>query len=66
VVSSLSSYGPSQARVAATNLFRREGDAWKLVLHHGSPIASERSLDEEVEEDDLDLDLDLDDDQDLN
>ena len=64
VVSSLSSYGPSQARVAATNLFRREGDAWKLVLHHGSPIASQRSLDEEVEEDDLDLDPG--DDEDLN
>jgi ketosteroid isomerase-like protein len=28
----------ASARVAATNLFVRDGDAWKLVLHHGSPV----------------------------
>ena len=26
--------------VAATNLFVRVGDEWKLVLHHGSPVGS--------------------------
>lgn len=24
--------------VAAVNLFRREGDRWLMVLHHGSPV----------------------------
>lgn len=71
VVSSLSSFGPSQARVAATNLFRREAGEWKLVLHHGSPIASQRSPDAEThavddDEDDLDLDLDYDPDLDFS
>lgn len=28
------------SRVASTNLFLREGERWKLFLHHGSPIAS--------------------------
>jgi hypothetical protein len=27
------------SQVAATNLFVRRGGAWKMVLHHGSPIA---------------------------
>ncbi|HEX6313147.1 MAG TPA: nuclear transport factor 2 family protein [Acidimicrobiia bacterium] len=26
------------ARVAATNLFIRHGDAWRMVMHHGSPV----------------------------
>jgi hypothetical protein len=26
------------AKVLATNIFQREGGAWKLVLHHGSPV----------------------------
>jgi ketosteroid isomerase-like protein len=26
--------------VAATNLFRRSDDGWKLVIHHGSPVLS--------------------------
>ena len=26
--------------IAATNLFVRAGDAWRLVLHHGSPVSS--------------------------
>lgn len=25
--------------LAATNVFRREGDAWKLVHHHAGPVA---------------------------
>ena len=24
--------------IAATNLFRRDDDRWRLVLHHGSPV----------------------------
>ncbi|CAN5234712.1 hypothetical protein BH18ACT4_BH18ACT4_00200 [soil metagenome] len=28
------------ATVAAVNLFVRAGPAWKLVLHHGSPVAT--------------------------
>lgn len=36
------------ARVAATNVFVRDGDAWRMVMHHGSPVGS--SDDDEVEE----------------
>jgi hypothetical protein len=25
--------------VAAVNIFRRVGGAWRMVLHHGSPVA---------------------------
>jgi hypothetical protein len=31
--------GPGSA-VAAINVFRRSDDGWRLVAHHGSPIAS--------------------------
>ena len=27
------------ATVAAVNVFRRDGDRWQMVLHHGSPVA---------------------------
>ncbi len=27
------------ATVAAVNIFRRVGGAWRMVLHHGSPVA---------------------------
>jgi uncharacterized protein (TIGR02246 family) len=27
-------------RVVATNVFRRSGNAWRLMLHHGSPVVS--------------------------
>ena len=27
------------ARVAATNVFVRTGGAWRMVIHHGSPVA---------------------------
>lgn len=26
--------------VAAVNLFRRHGDEWRMVLHHGSPVVA--------------------------
>ncbi len=26
------------AKVLTTNVFRRAGDGWRLVLHHGSPV----------------------------
>ena len=26
------------ARVAATNVFVRDGEAWRMVMHHGSPV----------------------------
>jgi ketosteroid isomerase-like protein len=26
------------AKVVSTNVFRRRGDAWRLWLHHGSPV----------------------------
>ena len=28
----------SAATIAATNIFTRHGDAWMLILHHGSPV----------------------------
>jgi ketosteroid isomerase-like protein len=51
VVSSLSSFGSGQARVAATNLFRREAGGWMLLLHHGSPVASPQDVGEDEPED---------------
>jgi len=30
--------GASTGTVAATNVFVRRGDAWKMVNHHGSPV----------------------------
>lgn len=35
-----------RARVAATNLFRRIDGQWRMVLHHGSPIAGSSSVTE--------------------
>jgi ketosteroid isomerase-like protein len=32
------------SQVACTNLFLRTGEGWKMVLHHGSPIASAQSV----------------------
>jgi ketosteroid isomerase-like protein len=31
--------------VAAVNLFRRSGDRWEMVLHHGSPIVDATPID---------------------
>ncbi len=36
----------SHGRVAATNLFQRTDEGWKLVLHHGSPVSHTVSGDE--------------------
>ena len=30
--------GASTGTVAATNVFARSNDGWKLILHHGSPV----------------------------
>jgi ketosteroid isomerase-like protein len=30
--------GSGNAAVAATNVFRRRGDGWRLQVHHGSPV----------------------------
>lgn len=35
---------PLHSQVAATNLFVRRGGAWKMVLHHGSPIAGSTGM----------------------
>jgi ketosteroid isomerase-like protein len=32
------------SRVACTNLFVRTGEGWRMVLHHGSPIASSQTV----------------------
>ena len=34
------------SQVAATNLFVRTGEGWKLLVHHGSPIAAAQSVTE--------------------
>ena len=34
----LTEAGDSKGRIAATNVFERQGGAWKLVHHHGSPM----------------------------
>ena len=31
------------AAVAATNVFRRRGDGWRLQVHHGSPVLGQLS-----------------------
>jgi ketosteroid isomerase-like protein len=33
---------PVSACVAATNLFQRRGDDWRMIHHHGSPLVRER------------------------
>jgi hypothetical protein len=30
--------GSTTGTIAATNMFARDDDVWKLVLHHGSPV----------------------------
>jgi hypothetical protein len=34
----LTEAGDSKGRIVATNVFERQGGAWKLVHHHGSPM----------------------------
>jgi ketosteroid isomerase-like protein len=31
----------SGARVAATNVFVRDGEEWRMVMHHGSPVGAD-------------------------
>ena len=33
-------------RVVATNIFRRTGNTWRLLLHHGSPVFTQEADDE--------------------
>lgn len=40
----------SHSQIAATNLFLRTPEGWRMVLHHGSPMAMHQSVEE------LDLD----------
>lgn len=35
--------GGSTGTIAATNLFARTNDGWRLVLHHGSPVVQRLS-----------------------
>ena len=39
------------SRVACTNLFLRLDDGWKLILHQGSPIASQPVMVQDLDED---------------
>jgi ketosteroid isomerase-like protein len=34
--------GAASGTVAATNVYARGDDGWKLVVHHGSPVAARR------------------------
>jgi ketosteroid isomerase-like protein len=40
-------------RVAVTHLFLRRPGGWRLVLHHGSPIAAEPDADEAAADDEF-------------
>lgn len=33
---------PVSASVAATNLFHRDGESWRMIHHHGSPLLRDR------------------------
>ena len=37
------------SRVASTNLFLQINDSWKLVLHQGSPIASQQVMAQDID-----------------
>ena len=39
----------THAQVAATNLFVRTDEGWRMILHHGSPVAHTVSFTEEEE-----------------
>jgi ketosteroid isomerase-like protein len=42
----------ASARVAATNVFVRDGDAWKMILHQGSAVyASDAFIGDDTDED---------------
>ena len=38
VLTEVSESGDGNAAVAATNVFRRRPDGWRLQVHHGSPV----------------------------
>jgi ketosteroid isomerase-like protein len=38
VLSSVGGPDMEDAKVLATNVFRRDGGRWLMVLHHGSPV----------------------------
>jgi ketosteroid isomerase-like protein len=48
----LTSVGDAEgdATVVATNVFRRRDDGWRLVVHHGSPVAQRGEAGGEQEE----------------
>ena len=37
-------------RTAATNVFEKQGDVWKIVHHHGGPVPTRRVLSKEIED----------------
>ena len=38
--------GVSASKVFATNLFYLEGDSWKMIMHHASPMPETRETDD--------------------
>jgi len=41
--------GTAKSTVLATNVFERSGSEWKMVLHHGSPVAMPRDDDPPIQ-----------------
>ena len=41
--------GTAKSTVLATNVFERSGTEWKMVLHHGSPVAMPRDDDPPIQ-----------------
>ena len=37
-------------RTAATNVFEKQGDVWKIVHHHGGPVPTRRVLSKEIQD----------------
>jgi ketosteroid isomerase-like protein len=37
-ITSMMDGSPQRSRVLATNIFKRQGEQWRLVHHHGSPV----------------------------
>eukprot|EP00891_Asterochloris_glomerata_P009070 jgi/Astpho2/9070/e_gw1.00133.296.1_t len=40
----------SVGRTAATNIFEKQGDVWKIVHHHGGPVPTRRVLSKEIQD----------------
>jgi hypothetical protein len=47
---SISPMGTAQAQVAATNVYVRTADGWRMRLHHGSPVQHAIGPDEDAGE----------------